>query len=351
MEERETWQLLEATSRSFYLSLRFLPAATRLSVGLAYALARAADSVADIELLPRADRLAGLEALIAAFRAPDDAELPPLLARCQEALEHPAEARLLAALPGLLRAYAALPALDRRLVGRVLETLCAGMVWDLERFPGRDARTLTALDEPAELDRYTYLVAGCVGEFWTELHAARLGWPTGPERERLIARGVRLGKGLQLVNVLRDCPRDLAAGRCYLPRTELAALGLAPRELLDPACAPRAWPLFERWLERASAHFDAGWEYCAELPRGSRRLLLCSLWPLLLGVKTVRELYRHRSDLLRRDRTIKVARREVYRMLLATLLRVPSRDALARLYRAERARARRHRRMRCEPRA
>jgi len=32
-------------------------------------------------------------------------------------------------------------------------------------------------------------------------------------RPDLRARGVRLGKALQLVNVLRDAPRDLAAGR------------------------------------------------------------------------------------------------------------------------------------------
>ena len=41
--------VLAQVSRSFYLSLRLLPAETRESVALAYLLARAADTVADTE--------------------------------------------------------------------------------------------------------------------------------------------------------------------------------------------------------------------------------------------------------------------------------------------------------------
>src|SRR5205814_2942737 len=47
------------------------------------------------------------------------------------------------------------------------------------------------------------------------------------------ARGVRFGKALQMTNVLRDVPRDLGAGRCYLPARDLAALGLTPADLFD----------------------------------------------------------------------------------------------------------------------
>ena len=49
------------------------------------------------------------------------------------------------------------------------------------------------------------------------------------------ARGIRFGKGLQLTNILRDIAQDVRLGRCYLPRTELAALGVQPQQLLDPA--------------------------------------------------------------------------------------------------------------------
>ena len=54
------------------------------------------------------------------------------------------------------------------------------------------------------------------------------------------ARGVRFGKALQMTNVLRDVPADLASGRCYLPAAELAALGLAPARPAGSGGARRA---------------------------------------------------------------------------------------------------------------
>ena len=55
--------LLRATSRSFYLTLRVLPAPIRGQIGLAYLLARTTDTVADTELLPVEQRLTALQKL------------------------------------------------------------------------------------------------------------------------------------------------------------------------------------------------------------------------------------------------------------------------------------------------
>src|SRR5262249_9418906 len=55
--------LLKGVSRSFYLTLRVLPAGMRDPVGLAYLLARAADTIADTSLIPPARRLELLLAL------------------------------------------------------------------------------------------------------------------------------------------------------------------------------------------------------------------------------------------------------------------------------------------------
>src|SRR5256886_6145244 len=49
--------LLKNVSRSFYLTLRVLPAPLRTPMGLAYLLARAADTIADTQLIPPAQRL------------------------------------------------------------------------------------------------------------------------------------------------------------------------------------------------------------------------------------------------------------------------------------------------------
>ena len=55
--------LLKQTSRSFYLTMRVLPAPVRPQIGLAYLLARATDTIADTEIVPVAQRLQALREL------------------------------------------------------------------------------------------------------------------------------------------------------------------------------------------------------------------------------------------------------------------------------------------------
>ncbi|MEE9249206.1 MAG: squalene/phytoene synthase family protein, partial [Dehalococcoidia bacterium] len=52
--------ILKSVSRAFYLTLRILPGGLRESVGLAYLLARAADTIADTRALEPEERLARL---------------------------------------------------------------------------------------------------------------------------------------------------------------------------------------------------------------------------------------------------------------------------------------------------
>src|SRR2546430_7681806 len=55
--------LLKQVSRSFYLTLRVLPAAIRPQIGLAYLLARMTDTIADTEIIPLDQRLMALDKL------------------------------------------------------------------------------------------------------------------------------------------------------------------------------------------------------------------------------------------------------------------------------------------------
>src|SRR5687767_2210133 len=75
----EPLALLKAVSRSFYLSIRLLPAGLRRPIALAYLLARATDTIADTAPLPSNERLAHLQALAAAIEhGRPGAELVPL---------------------------------------------------------------------------------------------------------------------------------------------------------------------------------------------------------------------------------------------------------------------------------
>src|SRR4051794_24478691 len=92
--------------------------------------------------------------------------------------------------------------------------------------------------------------------------------------EFFFENGIRFGQGLQLINILRDIPRDLREGRCYFPAAELTAAGLNPSDLLVRQSEPRFRPVYDRWLERAVEHLKAGWAYTTAIPFGSLRLRL-----------------------------------------------------------------------------
>jgi farnesyl-diphosphate farnesyltransferase len=319
--------LLRQVSRSFYLSLAILPAPLREPLGLGYLLARAADTVADTRLIARAERIGYLQALRRLY-AGETGDVGAVARACAPHQRHAAERRLLERLDAILARVARLPERDRAGVRAVLTTLTDGMLFDLARFPGEDAGGLAALDTLEELDRYTYLVAGCVGEFWTELHVVHRPRLAGWDVAAMRATGVRFGKALQYTNVLRDVPADLAHGRCYLPARELAGLGLAPAELLAPAGAAKARPLLDRLLSVALGHYDAAWRYTLAVPRREWRLRLACAWPLLIGQATLQALAEHPNPLAAAP-PVKVPRATVRAILARTVLLVWSDRALA----------------------
>ncbi|MBI4638217.1 MAG: squalene/phytoene synthase family protein [Candidatus Rokubacteria bacterium] len=319
--------LLRQVSRSFYLSLTILPPSLREPIGLAYLLARAADTVADTRLIPRAERFGHLETLRRAY-AGATADTGAVRDACAPHQARGAERRLLERLPEGVARLAALPPTDRAYARTVLATLTAGMIFDLTRFPGEDAAGLGALETLEELDHYTYLVAGCVGEFWTALSIAHRPRLAHWDAATMGARGVRFGKALQMTNVLRDVPADLRSGRCYLPARELAELDLRPADLLDPASTPRVRPLVRRLLAVTVEHYQVAWGYTLAIPRLEFRLRLACAWPLLIGLGTLAELAAHPDPLAARE-PIKISRAAVRGILARSAVTVWSNRALA----------------------
>lgn len=283
MGESLTVELLRAVSRSFYLTIRWLPVEMRPAVAVAYLLARATDSVADTCAAPLQRRVQALRSMAGVIGG-DEGELPLLLEALRGALapENPAEAELLSRFDEALAALAALPPEQVSLVRQVLSTIIQGQLWDLSFFE-EHGRVLS--DEQTR--DYTYRVAGCVGRFWTRLGLACLG-PRfcDPEAaDDMEACGVRYGCGLQLVNILRDREEDARRGREYL------------------CSAP------ELWLERAERYLRDGVDYSRRLR--SFRLRFASMLPALLGLKTLAALRRARPGV-----RVKIPRRAVYASVL-----------------------------------
>jgi farnesyl-diphosphate farnesyltransferase len=311
--------LLKDVSRSFYLTLRVLPTSIRPQIGLAYLLARTTDTIADTGLVPADQRLALLDKLRGRILGTGTAPLEfGELARHQGS---PAERVLLEKSEVAVGALRSLDAADARLVREVLATIISGQELDLRRFGGATAARVVALRTNAELDDYTYRVAGCVGEFWTKICRARVFPRARLDDSFLLENGIRFGKGLQLVNVLRDVPADLRNGRCYLPEESLAAAGLTPQDLATPANESRLRPIYNPWLDRAQAHLTAGWAYTNALPWRHARVRLACAWPILIGLKTIERL--RSSNVLDPAHRMKISHGELRSVMWKSIVLYP----------------------------
>src|SRR5207249_5854200 len=182
---------------------------------------------------------------------------------------------------------------------------------DLRVFPGEDEHRLAALGTLSDLDAYTYSVAGCVGDFWTRMMCAHRPAFRRWDPEAMAKIGIRLGKGLQLTNVLRDIPQDLRRGRCYIPETLLAEAGLKPADLLEPRVLPQFKTVLIQLLRIGLDHLDQGWLYAMAIPRREWRIRLACIWPILFAMKTLKRVSRA-TNLLDPSNTVKMTRGEVY---------------------------------------
>lgn len=292
-------------SRSFYLSLRLLPRPMRSAAGLAYLLARTSDTLADSAAAPAALRMECLEGFSNCLLHDEFTAWPDAIVH---GIHDLSERQLLAATPALLGNLGRLPAPQAELVREVTGIIIGGQRLDLDRFGDATPARPVVLADDAALDDYTWRVAGCVGAFWTRLAHLTLGegFSRRPSDE-MIRMGIRYGKGLQLVNILRDLPADLAQGRCYLP-------------VPDPGDRMGLLAAHAEWLPQARSHVAEGFTYAAALD--SRRLRAASVLPALIARDTLLMLETAGAGVL--DRRLKIPRSAVYRALARAFLTRPA---------------------------
>ena len=312
--------LLKNVSRAFYLSVRILPSEMREPVGVAYLLARAGDTIADTPTLSadrRRTHLLAFRQMVAREVIAGTAE--QLSADLADLQPNVGERELLASLPELLALLNALDDADAELTRSVVDTLTSGMHFDLTTFSQQESGNPTALQTPEQVDEYCYLVAGCVGEFWTSMSVLHTNSLAHWDEQEMRSLGVRFGLALQMTNILRDLPKDLQMGRCYLPQTVLDRAGLRPEDLLDAASIDSARPVLTWGILRTLDHYSAAERYILAIPRRNLRLRLAALWPAIIGLGTLLMLSRS-ADWLNADTRIKIPRSSVYGIIALSLL-------------------------------
>jgi farnesyl-diphosphate farnesyltransferase len=335
------FELLKPVSRSFYISIRLLPRALREPVALAYLLARTSDTIADSSAVDVEKRIELLDRLAAGIAGKDEAigrELRAVLALPRDPSvragladsasagrdESPGmtegEKTLLESAEAILRSLENLSSEDQRDVRELLAIITRGQRQDLTRW----GRGLAALANVEELREYTYLVAGCVGEFWTRVCFRKVQSFTARDEADMLELGTNYGRGLQLVNILRDAGNDLRAGRCYFPEDELRAANLSASDLLN---GPADFlPIYLRWIAEARAGLDAGLEYSIAI--NPARVRVATVLPAILGVRTLSLIEESGLEALRTR--VKVPRSEVRGMIASTTITLASQSRLRR---------------------
>lgn len=319
----ELKELLKQVSRSFYLTMVVLPRSVRGQISIAYLLARATDTIADTELINVDSRIQTLfklrniilEEKSSEFSFPEEIDWKSLLS-CQK---NSSEKILLENISLIIAECRKFSLEDQKDIYNVLNIIISGQLLDLEYFLLQKGKEeVRSFQKEEQLDDYTYKVAGCVGEFWTRICRRYLYKKTTFPENIFLEKAIHFGKGLQLVNILRDLPADLSNGRCYLPEEELKKLGLKPQDLMDPKSYPKLKHFYYLHLKLALNYLKDGIDYLFMTPGGWRTWMmrLGLTWPILIGIETLYLL--SQTNPLDPKQRVKVARKDLKKILLLT---------------------------------
>ena len=202
--------LLKATSRSFYLTLRVLPARVRPQIGLAYLLARTTDTIADTELVPPAQRLDALQKLRERILGQNSAPLN--FGELAQKQNLSAEKLLLEKVEDSLFALQNFSEADQKLIRDVLTTITSGQELDLRRFGSLNQSTsaLTPTLSPEEREN----AAGALRNPTATTSSQRVN-------ENLPLLGERVGVRAEYAHKNHSARNGGGTGRLHLSRRRL----------------------------------------------------------------------------------------------------------------------------------
>lgn len=197
---KDALEILKETSRTFYIPISRLPAGLQEAVSSAYLCMRAIDEIEDHPELDNQTKAKLLQAISLSLQAAVDSctvddfllmlslHQGPPLAEVSIRIGEWAELAPATIAP---RIWDATAAMAERMA-----------YWASHNW---------AVRTEAELDRYTFGVAGAVGLLLSDLWA----WYDGTNTNR--SQAIGFGRGLQAVNILRNRTEDLARGADFFP--------------------------------------------------------------------------------------------------------------------------------------
>ena len=299
-------EMLEMVSRTFALSIRYLPKVLREPVSLAYLLFRVSDCLEDHGEIVAGRKIALLEEWNCVLQG----NTPPFeFVRSIADLDRQnPEVYVAQRAPDLIAALDDVPVdLRAPIISRISESTLGMARWQEQ---GPFVATIK------EMDDYMHYVAGLVGYLMTDLFS----WYSSNFRARkleLLPMSREIGLGLQTVNVIRGLRNDYQRGWVFVPQEMLNSVGIDRDQFFLPEFEDYALDVVNQLIDKAEGHLQYGLEYISALPWWDHRVRLACIWPLCFALKTL-SVSRDNVEVLRSE--VKITRKDVKSIMRQTIL-------------------------------
>ena len=305
--------LLEGVSRTFALTIPQLPDSLCRAIANAYLLCRIVDTIEDEVSLSAEQKKHFCHAFINVVKTglgSEDfaAELAPLLSR-ETTL--PSEHVLIRVIPRVIRITRQFDEAQVDALSTCVETMAEGM----PLFQAENMKN--GLVKLADLDKYCYYVAGCVGEMLTKLFCHYS--PKIAERhDEMFALAASFGQGLQMTNILKDIWDDAQRGVCWLPQDIFTETGFDLKNLNTETDDENFRTGLEHLVSIAHGHLHKALIYTQKIPSHETGIRNFCLWALGMAVLTLRKI-KQNLDFKHSDQ-VKITRKSVKATIIATRL-------------------------------
>lgn len=306
--------LLKNTARTLYLSAKFMPKDMGRLFSCAYLICRAADSIADTELVELDKRIT----LIHNYPKMVESGNEELIKEFKNAVPkknglHEDERLLLENIDLCLNAFNKLNTAEKEMVMRSVNAVCKAMEWDLSYFPAAESGLIKATPTVARTELYCEHMGGEPGIFWAKLLLR------GKDNPEFIELGKKIGMALQMTNILRDMPSDIKIGRIYLPLTDLTENNIMPQDFLEKKTYKKLKPIIYKWIKWGVQHLNAAAEFMGMIPRRKFFARATVAWPVIWSLDTFL-LLANSKNLLDKNKIQKIPKKTIYLTMLTSPL-------------------------------
>lgn len=200
----------------------------------------------------------------------------------------------------VLKCYFDLPAQYRQIIDPLLVKSVEGMIKFQKKKLGSPS-TIFQLKDIKELEEYCYYVAGIVGVMLTKIFSMRKD--IMPIKSELKKYEVQFGLALQLTNILKDWPKDLVRGWCYIPSSITHKFKINLEEKLS---LNQQLDIIKELIPWVLTYFDAALKYIEIIPSGEQSIRLFCIIPFVLAHHTLNNLLKMGIDKLSRQEVLRI---------------------------------------------